>query len=95
MISNTVYYLDCQNKDNFDCDRECYANTQHTYQEQQLTPCTLAYNHITQHNNNLAVNNLADSTQQNTLYAMEENASLFTSDTSISCDFNITQDTSD
>ena len=31
--------------------------------------------------------------QQNTLYAMEENASLFTSDTTTPCDFNITEDT--
>ena len=40
-------------------------------------------------------NNLADSTQQNTLNAMEENASLFTSDTATPCDFNITEDTLD
>ena len=76
------YYLDSQIKDDFNCDKECYANTQHT------TPCTLAYDHITQH-----INNLADSTQQNTLYAMEENASLFTSDIATPCDLNITKDT--
>ena len=57
------YYLDSQIKDDFNCNKECYTNTQHTQQEQQLTPCTLAYDHITQH-----INNLADSTQQNTLY---------------------------
>ena len=69
------YYLDSQIKDDFNCNKECYTNTQHTQKEQQLTPCTCAYDHIAQH-----INNLADSTQQNTLYAMEENASLFTSD---------------
>ena len=45
---------------------------------------------ITQH-----INNLANSTQQNALYAMEENASLFTSDTTTTWDFNITEDTPD
>ena len=80
------YYLDSQIKDDFNCDKECYANTLHTQQEEQLTPCTHAYDHITQH-----INNLVDSTQQNTLYAMEENASLFTSDTPTPCDNNITE----
>ena len=83
------YYLDSQIKDDFNCNKECYTNTQHTQQEQQLTPCTLAYDCVTQH-----INNLADSTQQNTLYAMEENAS-FTSDTTTSCNFNITENTPD
>ena len=81
------YYLDSQIKDDFHCNKECYTNTQ---QEQQLTPCTLAHDHITQH-----INHLANSTQQNTLYAMEGNASLFTSDTTTSCNFNITEDTPD
>ena len=81
-------YLDNQIKDDFSCNKECCTNTQHTLQEQQLTPCTLTYDHITQH-----INNLADSTQQNTLYAMEENASLFTSDTATPCNF--TEDTPD
>ena len=84
------YYLDSQIKDNFNCNKECYTNTQHTQQEQQLIPCTLTYDHITQH-----INNLANSTQQNTLYVMEENASLFTSDTATPCNFNITEDTLD
>ena len=84
------YYLDSQIKGDFNCDKECYANTQHTQQEEQLTPCTWAYNHITQH-----INNLADSTQQNTFYAMEENASLFTSDTTTPCNFNVIEDTLD
>ena len=47
-----------------------------------------AYDHIT------TINNLANSTQQNTLYAMEENA-LFTSDTTTPCNFNIIEDTPD
>ena len=59
------YYLDNQIKDDFNCNKECYTDTQYTQQDQQLTPCTLAYDHITQH-----INNLADSSQQNTLHAM-------------------------
>ena len=37
------------------------------------------------------INNLANSTQQNTLYTMEEDASLFSSDTATPCEYNITQ----
>ena len=80
------YYLNSQIKDNFNCNQECYTDLQQTQQEQQLTPCTHAYDHITQH-----INNLDDSTQQNTLYTMEEDASLFTHDTTTPCDYNITK----
>ena len=70
------YYLDSQIKDDFKCDQECYTDTQENQQDQPLTPCTHAYDHITQH-----INNLEDPTQQNTLYTQEEVASLFTTDT--------------
>ena len=80
------YYLDSQIKEDFNCNQECYTDIQQTQQEQQLTPCTHAYDHITQH-----INNLDDSTQQNTLYTMEEDASLFTRDTATPCDYNITK----
>ena len=76
------YYLDSQIKDNFNCNQEYYTDIQQTQQEQ----CTHAYDHITQH-----INNLDDSTQQNTLYTMEEDASLFTSDTTTLCDYDITK----
>ena len=52
------YYLHSQIKDDFNCNKEFYTNTQCTQQEQQLIPRTLAYDHITQH-----INNLAGSTQ--------------------------------
>ena len=81
------YYLDSQIKDDFNCNQECYNDIQQTQQEQQLTPCTHAYDHITQH-----INNLDDCTQQNTLYTMEEDASVFTSDTTTPCNYNITKD---
>ena len=80
------YYLDSQIKDDFNCDQECYTDIQQTQHEQQLTPCTHAYDHIPQH-----INNLDDCPQQNTLYTMEEDASLFTSNTTTPCDYNITK----
>ena len=80
------YYLDSQIKCDFKCDQECYTDIQEIHQDQPLTPCTHAYDHISQH-----INNLDDQTQQNTLYTMEEDASsLFTSDTAVPCDYNIT-----
>ena len=79
------YYLDSQIKDDFNCNQECYTNIPQTQHEKQLTSCTHAYDHITQH-----INNLDECTQQNTLYTMEEDASLFTSNTATSCDYNIT-----
>ena len=39
------YYLDSQIKDDFNCNQECYTDIQET--QQQLTPCTHVYNHIT------------------------------------------------
>ena len=48
-------------------------------------PCTHAYDHITQH-----INNLEDPIQQHTLYTQEVDASLFTTDTATLCDYNIT-----
>ena len=81
------YYLHTQIKDDFKCDQECYTDIQEAQQDQPLTPCTHAYNHITQY-----INNLEDPMQQNTLYNQEEDASLFTSDTAAPCDYNITKD---
>ena len=50
-----------------------------------MTPCTHAYDHITQH-----IDNLEDPTQQHTVYTNEVDASLLTTDTNASCDYNIT-----
>ena len=79
------YYLDSQIKDDFKCDQECYTDTQEKQQDQSLTSYTHAYNHITQH-----INNLEDPMQQNTLYTWEEDVSLFITDTAAPCDYNIT-----
>ena len=80
------YYLDSQIKDNFACNQNCHTNTQHEQQDQTLTPCTHThtYDHITQH-----VNNLEDPMQQHTVYTNEGDASLFTTDTTTPCDYNI------
>ena len=80
------YYLDSQIKDDFQCDQECYTDKQQKQQDQPLTPCTHAYNHNTQH-----INNLADPMQQTTLYTLEEDASLFTTNTATPCDYDITK----
>ena len=80
------YYLDSQIRDDFRSDQDCYTNTHWQQQDQPLTPCTHAYDHITQH-----INNLEDPTQQHTLYTQEVNA-LFTTDTTTLCDYNITND---
>ena len=81
------YYLDSQIKDDFKCDQNWHTSTQQKQQLQPLTSCTQAYNHITQH-----INNLEDPTQQHTLYTQEVDASLFTTDTTTPCDYNITED---
>ena len=82
------YYLDSQIKDDFTCNQNCHIRTQHTEQDQTLTPCTHAYDHITQHNN------LEDPIQQHTVYTNEVDASLFTMDTTTPCDYNISIDVS-
>ena len=83
------YYLDSQIKDNFACDQNCHASTQHEQQDQTLTPCTHTYDHITQH-----VDNLDDPMQQYTVYTNEVDVSLFTMDTTTPCDYNINVDMS-
>ena len=78
------YYLDSQIKDDFMCNQNNYTKTQHIQQDQTLTPYTHAYDHVTQH-----IDNLEDPTQQHTLYTNEVDASLFTTDTTTPCDYNI------
>ena len=83
------YYLDSQIKDDFMCNQNCHIKTQHIQQDQTLTPCTHAYDHITQH-----INSLENPIQQHTVYTNEVDASLFTMDTTTPCDYNISIDTS-
>ena len=81
------YYLDSQIKDDFTCNQNCYTRTQYSQQDQTLTPCIHAYDHITQH-----INNLEDPTQQHTVYTNEVDESIFTTDTTTPCDYNISTD---
>ena len=81
------YNLGSQIKDDFLSEIKTYTNTQQKQQDQQLTPCRHAYDRITQH-----INNLEDPTQQHTLYTQEVDASLFTTNTTTLCDYNITDD---
>ena len=81
------YYIDSEIKDNFMCDQNCYTKTKQKQQGQSITPCTHAYDHITQY-----ISNLENSTQQHTVYTHEVDASLFTTDTTTPCDYNITDD---
>ena len=69
------YYLDSQIKDNFQCNQDCYTHQWESTVDNHSISCTHTCNHITQH-----IQDLSDSTQQHTLHSMEENASLFTND---------------
>ena len=78
------YYLHSQIKDDFYCDQDCYTQQQNESLDNHPMPCTQSYDHITQQ-----IHDLSDNTQQHTLHSMEENASLFTNDSTTPCDFNI------
>ena len=84
------YYLDSQIKDDFQCNHNCYSQYRDPTNDNYSNACTHDYNHITQ-----SVQDLTDSTQQNTLHSMEENVSSFADDTDTHCDFSITDHTSD
>ena len=84
------YYLDSQIKDDFHCDQDCYIQQQEPTVDDHSISCTHTYDHIVQQ-----IQDLSDGTQQHTLHSMEENASLFTNDSTIPYDFNITNQSSD
>ena len=79
------YYLDSQIKDDFQCDHDCYSQYRDPTNDNYSIACSHDYHHITQ-----SVQDLTDSTQQNTLHSMEENASSFADDTDTHCNFSIT-----
>ena len=84
------YYLDSQIKDDFQYDHDCYSQHRDPMSDNYSNACTHDYHHITQR-----VQDLTDSTQQNTLHSLEGNASLFTDDTNTHCDFSIIDHTLD
>ena len=75
------YYLDSQIKDDFQCDYDCYSQHNDLTIDDHSNTCT---HHIAQ-----SIQDLSDSTQQNTLHSIEENVSLFADDTVTSCNFNV------
>ena len=80
------YYLDSQIKDDFHCNWDCYSQHNQTNADQPPVACTHTYNHIA-----WQIHDLSDSTQQHTLYSIEQDASLFMTDSTNPCHFNITQ----
>ena len=84
------YYLDSQIKDNFQCNHDCYSQHRDLTIDSHSNTCTHDYHHITQ-----SVQDLSDSTQQNNLHSIEENASSFADDADTFCDFSIVDHNSD
>ena len=76
------YHLDSQIKDDFQCDLDCYTQTNQLTKD--LNTCTHDYQHIAQ-----TIDNLSDPIQQNKLYSSKESALSFTDDTDTHCDYNI------
>ena len=79
------YYLDSQIRDDFTCTKACYTHNTTTSIPDTYPQCTHTYDHISQQ-----LNSLVNAEQQQTLYTNEVNSSLFTTDTSTQCAFNIT-----
>ena len=75
------YYLDSKIKDDFQCDHDCYSHQQEQMIDDHTNTCTHEYHHIAQ-----SIQDLSDSTQQNSLHSFEENVSLFADDTVTPCD---------
>ena len=78
------YYLNSQIRDDFQCTKTCYTHDTAASTLYPNPPCTHTYDLISQQ-----LNSLDDSTQQQTLYTNEVDASLFNTDTATPCAFNI------
>ena len=79
------YYLNSQVKDDFTCTKACYTHDTTASTLDTNPQCTHTYDHISQQ-----LDSLTDTVQQQMLYTNEADASLFTTDTSTQCAFNIT-----
>ena len=78
------YYLDSQIRDDFQCTKACYTHYTTASTVDTNPQCTHTYDHISQQ-----LDSPADTKQQQMLYTNEADASLFTTDTSTQCAFNI------
>ena len=78
------YYLNSQIRDDFTCTKACYTHNHDNNTLDTRPQCTHTYDHISQQ-----FDSLADTDKQHKVYTSKEEASLFTSDTSTQCAFNI------
>ena len=74
----------------FQCDHHCYSQHRDPMIGSLSNTGTHDYHYITQN-----IQDLSDSTQQNNLHSIEENASSFTDDANTLCDFSIADHNSD
>ena len=81
-------YLDSQIRDDFTCTKACYTHNHDNNTLDTRPQCTHTYDHISQQ-----LNSLADIEQQHKVYTNEEDTSLFTSNISTQCTFNIISST--
>ena len=79
------YYLDSQMRDDFQCTKASYTHDTTASIVDTNPQCTHTYDHISQQ-----LDSLVDTEQQQMLYTNEVGASLFTTDMSTKCAFNIT-----
>ena len=84
------YHLDSQIKDDFQCDLDCYTQSNESTKDDHLNIWTHNYQHITQN-----IDNLSDTTQQSELYSSEESALSFTDNTDTHCNYRISTHTPD
>ena len=70
------YHLDSQIKDDFQCDPDCYTQTNQLTKDNHPNICTHDYQHIAQN-----IDDLNNPTQQNKLYLSKESALSLTDDT--------------
>ena len=78
------YYLDSQSRNDFTCTKTCYTHNTTASTQDTNPQCTHTSDHISQQ-----LNSLADAQQQQMLCTNKVNTSLFTTDTSTQCAFNI------
>ena len=86
MFENVIdsYYLDSQIRDDFTCTKACYTHNHDNNTLDTRPQWTHIYDHLSQQ-----LNSLADTEQQHKVYTSKEDTSLFISDTSTPCAFNI------
>ena len=78
------FYLDSQIRDDFTCTKACYVHNDIKNILETRPQYTHTYNHTSQQ-----LDSLADTEQQHKVYTSNVEESLFTSDTSTQCAFNI------